>query len=94
MELNTEARRFLLGANIGRQVMDVAEELNRLSPFIASAVRKADPEHLNPVVQLLTENRSRLVERSASWDAALRLALYILAASLVVYCWSLFAGAM
>jgi hypothetical protein len=45
--------------------VDVAEELNRLSPFIASAVRKSDPEHLDPVIHLITENRSRLVERSA-----------------------------
>jgi hypothetical protein len=73
--------------------VDVAQELNRLSPFIASAVRKADPEHLGPVVNLITENRSKLVERSAMWDASIMLAIGILSVALIIYCALLIAGA-
>jgi hypothetical protein len=73
--------------------VDVAEELNRLSPFIASAVRKSDPEHLNPVIHLITENRSSLVERSAIWDASIMLAIGILSVALILYCALLIVGA-
>jgi len=73
--------------------VDVAQELNRLSPFIASAVRKAAPEHLGSVVNLITENRSKLVERSAMWDASIMLAIGILSVALITYCALLIAGA-
>jgi len=73
--------------------VDVAQELNRLSPFIASAVRKSDPEHLNPVIHLITENRSRLVERSALWDGSIMLAIGILSVAFILYCALLIVGA-
>jgi hypothetical protein len=97
MEPKAEAGRFHVGrTRIREQSMahvDVTEELNRLSPFIALAVRKADPEHLDPVVNLITENRSELVERSARRDASVMLAIGILSVALILYCALLIAGA-